>query len=145
MDEQGSAIHKTNDNPDAEVRVVDTPGALQENLIKWIEEANMVIVPTMMSNRDTAPLERMIQILAPYEAQGKPVLYVFNKWNGRFNIVKDFITWFQEKYPNLHTAVLCDSTQFNVAGAYGQSIYEHQKSCLGARQIGEIYGVVKYH
>ena len=85
LDEQGSAIHKTVDNPDAEVRVVDTPGALQENLVEWIKEADFIIVPTMMSNRDTKPLERMIQILAPFEKQGKPVLYVLNKWN-RYNI-----------------------------------------------------------
>lgn len=99
----------------------------------------------MMSNRDAEPLERMIRILKPYEAKGKPVLYIFNRWNRRFNIVKDFITWFHTKYPNLHTAVLCDSTQFNIAGAYRQSIFDYQKACLGARQIGEIYGVVKYH
>lgn len=145
LDEQGSAIHKTVNNPDAEVQVVDTPGALQEDLIKWIEEADMVIVPTMMSNRDSKPLIRMIEILTPYEQKGKPVLYVFNRWRGNLNIVKDFINWFQEKYPNLHTAVLCDSTQFNTAGAYGVSIFEYQKSCLGARQMGEIYGIVKYH
>ena len=144
LDDQGSAIHKTIDNPDAEVRVVDTPGSLQENLFEWIEEANMVIVPTMMSNRDTKPLERMIKILASFEKQGKAVLYIFNKWN-RYNITKQFIDWFQAKYPDLHTAVLCDTTQFNMAGAYGVSIFEYKKSCIGARQMGEIYGIVKYH
>lgn len=144
LDEQGSAIHKTVDNPDAEVRVVDTPGALQENLVEWIKEADFIIVPTMMSNRDTKPLERMIQILAPFEKKGKPVLYVLNKWN-RYNITCDFINWFQAKYPDLHTAVLCDTTAFNQAGAYGVSIMEYQSSSLGAKQIGEIYGTVKFH
>lgn len=143
LDEQGSAIHKTEDNPDAEVRVVDTPGSLQENIVKWIEEADFIIVPTMMSNRDTAPLERMIKIMEPYEKQ-KPVLYVLNKWN-RYNITKDFINWFQAKYPDLHTAILCDTTAFNQAGAYGISICEFQSKSLGAKQINEIYGIVKYH
>lgn len=143
LDDQGSAIHKTTENQDAEVQVVDTPGALQENLLKWIVEADMIIVPTMMSNRDTAPLERMIKILEPYEKQ-KPILYVFNKWN-RFKITKQFIEWFQTKYPDLHTAILADTTQFNLAGSYGVSIFDYQKACIGARQIGEIYGIVKYH
>ena len=60
LDNQGSAMHKTIDNPDAKVQIVDTPGALQENIIKWIEAADIIIVPTLMSNRDIAPLERMI-------------------------------------------------------------------------------------
>ena len=98
LDNQGSAIHKTTNNPNAKVQVVDTPGALQENLLQWIEEANFIIVPTMMSNRDTAPLERMIKILEPYKEK-KSVLYVLNKWN-RYKITKDFINWFQAKYPD---------------------------------------------
>ena len=114
LDNQGSAIHKTVNNPDAEVQVVDTPGALQENLLEWINEADFIIVPTMMSNRDTAPLERMINILEPFKDK-KPVLYVLNKWN-----------------------------RFNQAGAYGISIFEYQKNGLGCRQIEAIYNTVKY-
>ena len=144
LDEQGSAIHKTVNNPDAEVQVVDTPGALQEDLIKWVDEADMVIVPTMMSNRDTKPLMRMIEILAPYEEKGKPVLYIFNRWN-RWNITRQFIDWFQAKYPDLHTAILTDTVEFGMAGSYGVSIYEFKKSSIGTRQMGEIYGIVKYH
>ena len=125
------------------MRVVDTPGALQEQLTNWIEEADFIIVPTLMSNRDTAPLERMIKIMEPYEKK-KPILYVLNKWN-RYNITKDFIKWFQAKYPDLHTAILCDTTAFGQAGAYGVSIVEYQAKSLGAKQIGEIYGIVKYH
>ena len=142
LDNQGSAIHKTVNNPDAEVQIVDTPGSLQENLLQWIEAADFIIVPTMMSNRDTAPLERMIKILEPYSVK-KSILYVLNKWN-RYNITKDFINWFQAKYPDLRTAVLCDTTAFNQAGAYGISIFEYQKNGQGCRQIEAIYGMVKY-
>ena len=143
LDEQGSAIHKTVDDPEAEVRIVDTPGSLQENLLEWIDGSDFIIVPTMMSNRDAAPLDRMIRILTPYESQ-KPVLYVLNRWN-RYNITRDFINWFQTKYPALHTAILSDTTAFNQAGAYGISIVEYQPSSAGAKQIGEIYGMIKYH
>ena len=142
LDNQGSAIHKTNNNPNAVVQVVDTPGALQENLLQWIEEADFIIVPTMMSNRDTAPLERMIKILEPYKEK-KSVLYVLNKWN-RYKITKEFINWFQAKYPDLRTAILCDTTAFNQAGAYGISIFDYQKNNLGCRQIEAIYGIAKY-
>ena len=48
LDDQGSAIHTTNENPEAVVQIVDTAGALQSNLVKWIEAADFIIVPTMM-------------------------------------------------------------------------------------------------
>ena len=142
LDDQGSAIHTTNENPEAVVQIVDTAGALQSNLVKWIEAADFIIVPTMMSNRDAAPLERMIQILAPYK-ESKPTLYVFNRWN-RFNITKDFINWFNSKYPDLKTAILADTTAFNQAGACGISIEEYQASNIGCKQIDYIYSSVKY-
>ena len=140
LDNQGSAIHKTIDNPDAKVQIVDTPGALQENIIKWIEAADIIIVPTLMSNRDIAPLKRMIQILEPYK-NDKFILYVFNKWN-RFKITKDFITWFQTKYPDFKTAILSDTTAFNRAGAYGKSLYDFKKN-RACRQMEGIYECLK--
>lgn len=142
LDDQGSAIHKTFENSEAAVQIVDTAGALQSKMTKWIEEADFIIVPTMMSNRDAAPLERMIQILEPYKAT-KPTLYVFNRWN-RFNITKDFINWFNSKYPDLKTAILSDTTAFNQAGACGMSIVEFQASNIGCKQIEYIYSSVKY-
>lgn len=142
LDNQGSATHKTNNNPDAKVQIVDTPGALQEKILEWIEQADFIIIPTLMSNRDIAPLERMIKILEPYKNK-KPTLYVFNRWN-RFNITKDFIKWFQTKYPDLKTAIISDTTAFNQAGAYGVSIFEYQKNNLGTRHIEIIYEIIKY-
>ena len=84
----------------------------------------------------------MIKILEPYKKQ-KPVLYVLNKWN-RYNITKEFVNWFQTKYPDLRTAILCDTTAFNQAGAYGVSISTYQPNHLGAKQIEAIYSMVKY-
>lgn len=142
LDDQGSAIHQTIEDPDAVVQIVDTAGALQADLIKWIEDADFIIVPTMMSNRDAAPLERMISILDRFK-DIKPTLYVFNRWN-RFNITKDFINWFNAKYPDLKTAILSDTTAFNQAGACGMSIEEFQASNIGCKQIDYIYSSVKY-
>lgn len=142
LDDQGSSIHKTSETPDAEVQVIDTMGALHKNMTKWIEASDFIIVPTMMSNRDVQPLERMIKILEPYKNK-IPTLYIFNRWN-RYNITKDFIAWFNAKYPDLRTAILVDTTAFNQAGACGISIEEYQQSHIGCKQINHIYSVVKY-
>ena len=60
LDNQGSAFHQTQEDPKAEVRIVDTAGALNESLARWLKEADFILVPTMMSRQDKEPLERMI-------------------------------------------------------------------------------------
>lgn len=142
MDGQDSAIHKTTENDEAEVQVIDTPGSLQEDLVKWVEASDFVIVPTLMSNRDMGPLIRMIEILRPY-VNKKPIVFVFNRWN-RYNATKDFISWFESEYPELKTAVINDSTICNAAGAYGKSVIEYKCNSEVARQIQALYGAIKY-
>lgn len=141
LDQQGGLIHEPKEVDDAQVAIIDTPGALQSDLKKWMDAADMIIIPTMMSNRDVPPLERMIELTEEYIGK-KPVLFVLNRWN-HFNITKNFIEWFDEKYPELQTAVLSDSTSFNQAGARGISIQELSPRSNGAKQIGQIYGYVK--
>jgi chromosome partitioning protein len=141
LDQQGGLIHEAKENDDAAVAIIDTPGALQSDLKKWMDAADLIIIPTMMSNRDVPPLELMIELTKEYQGK-KPVLFVLNRWN-HYNITKDFIEWFDEKYPELQTAVLSDCTAFNQAGARGISIKELSPRSSGAKQMSEIYGFVK--
>ena len=141
LDQQGGVIHEAKEIDDAQVAIVDTPGAIQADLKKWMEEADMIIIPTMMSNRDVPPLERMIELCAEYQGK-KPILFILNRWN-HYNITKDFSDWFNEKYPELKTAVLSDCTAFNQAGARGISIQQMAPRSTGAKQIAQIYGFVK--
>ena len=142
LDGQMSSIHETNINDDAVVQIVDTAGALQEDLLKWIQNADFIITPTMLSSRDMRPLETMIEILEPFKKK-IPTLYVFNRWN-RFNSSKDFINWFNEAHPDLKTTILSDTTAFNNASALGVSIDEYQPSNIGCKQIDYIFSSVKY-
>lgn len=141
LDGQGSSIHETSETDDAQVQIIDTPGALNKNLTKWVEAADFVIVPTMLSSRDVGPLERMIKILEPYK--GKPILYVLNGFN-RFNAAKEFRDWFMTKYPDLKTAILTDTTAFDQAGARRMSIVLFQPRGTGSKNIEYIYNTVKY-
>jgi chromosome partitioning protein len=142
LDGQGSSIIKSHEDPEACVQVIDTPGALQPELKSYIKDADFIIVPTMLSRLDMKPLERMIEILLPYKDE-KPILFVFNRWD-RFNATKDFIAWFNKKYPELKTTILCDSTVFKKACSYGVSIHECDASHIGCKQIDYIYNSVKY-
>jgi len=142
LDEQGSAIHETKKDPEAVIQIIDTPGALQAELTSWIEAADFIIVPTMMSNRDAKPLERMISILDPYK-KDKPILYVFNCWRN-LNIKKQFVNWFNTNYPDLKTTVLRETTKFNDAGACGLSIRDVKDSRDACEEIDYIYNSIKY-
>jgi chromosome partitioning protein len=141
LDQQGGLIHQAKENDDAAVAIIDTPGALQSDLKKWMDAADIIIIPTMMSNRDVPPLELMIELTQEYQGK-KPVLFVLNRWN-HYNITKDFIEWFDEKYPELQTAILSDCTAFNQAGARGVSIRDISPRSSGAKQMAEVYGFVK--
>ena len=59
LDSQGGTIHKTNEAPDAQVAVVDTPGALQSQLTEYMKAADVIVIPTRTTSRDIEPLQRM--------------------------------------------------------------------------------------
>lgn len=140
LDCQGGLIHDAaKENPDAQVTVVDTPGAMQKDLAEYMKQADLIIIPTLMSSRDMIPLERMIKMAKPYM---KKTIFILNRWN-RYNITKDFTNWMESKYPECKTAVLSDSTAFNQASARGISIVKYNGSCPGAKQIAQLYGYIK--
>lgn len=141
LDQQGSLTHEAREIDDAAVAIVDTPGALQDDLTKWIDAADMVIVPTLMTRKDLVPLERMIKILESFEGK-KPILYVLNMYD-RTNMTKDFNTWFDENYPECNTAILARTTALPQADACGQSVVDFAPRSTGAEQIKNIYAYVK--
>ena len=139
---QGSARHKPVKVPDAEVQVVDTAGALNDNMLKWVEEADFVIIPTMMSSSDMKPLMRMIELCKKNNIT-KPVLYVFNRFN-RFSISRDFMNWFDEKFPELKKITLAETIAFQQAHYMNKSIVEYQANNKGAKDIEKILSILKF-
>ena len=51
----------------------------------------------------------------------KPILYVLNGWN-RYKASHDFTDWFAQQYPDLKSAILCQSEMFNYAEGKGLSV-----------------------
>lgn len=142
LDTQGGSLHKQLVQEDAVVQVIDTPGAIQEDLIRWIEESDMIIVPTKLTLRDVPPLQTMIKILEPYKNK-KPILYVLNAWN-RYSASKQFTDWFAQEYPDLKTAILCQSEMFNYSAGMGCSVFDYKEDCLPTQQILAIYSIIKF-
>lgn len=121
LDVQGGTIHKTDQNMDAEVAVIDTPGALQPELSAWLADADAIVIPMRTTSRDIPPLWRMRKAI---EAAGKEdrVIYVINGWT-RFRASSDFLTWFQGAFgDDVRICTLPQSELFVQAGAAGRSV-----------------------
>lgn len=142
LDGQGSARHKAQKVEGAEVQIVDTAGALNEKMIEWMDNADFLIIPTMMSASDMNPLIRMIDICKKNNV-AKPILFVFNRFN-RFSVSRDFIAWFDGKYPELKTITLSETIAFQQAHLLGKSIVEYQANNKGAKDIDKIYSILKF-
>lgn len=141
LDEQGSGCHNTNDVEGAEVAIVDTPGALQEDMKYWVDEADYVLVPTLLTDKEQEPLMRMIDILSPHMAD-KPVVFILNKWK-RSKTMTNFVNWFTETYPDLKYFVLNDYEIIREAGSKCKSVYDINKKHKATAQIMEIYSAIK--
>lgn len=140
LDAQGGTLHKSTDRPDADVAVVDTPGALQPQLVDWLQAADVVVIPTRTTSRDIATLQRMQQAVRQY-ATGKPVVYVLNGWN-RWRASADFKAWFRSQADG-QVVTLPQSEQFVQAGAAGLSVVEYAPRSSAARATLELCDVVR--
>ena len=122
LDGQGGVIHETYEHPEAQVAIVDTPGALQAEMGEWIKEADLIIVPTKCTMLDVKPLQRMIDLLKSAEC---PVVYVEMMWN-RFTTSKSFDEWLIEATERKSTIFrIPQSEQIAQASAVGMSVIDY--------------------
>lgn len=63
LDNQCGTVHNNSKSDNALVSVIDTLGALQEQLAQWIKSDHLIIVSTRTTSRDIEPLRRMIDII----------------------------------------------------------------------------------
>lgn len=142
LDMQGGTLHQTNQRQDAEVAIVDTPGALQSELGEWMKAADLVIIPTRASSRDIPPFQRMIAAVEK-NRKDQQTLYVINSFN-RYTASRDFLVWLKEmreqgKPPFTQKGladdieVLPQAEAFVQAGAAGVSVVEFARSSAAAK------------
>lgn len=78
LDRQGGSSFSGQQNPDSTLAIVGTPGALTEDLGKYMQASDLIVVPTRMSYRDQQPLEMMVKTVRD---AGLPAIYVLSQWN----------------------------------------------------------------
>ena len=140
LDNQGGTLHKSKKNAKAKVAIVDTPGALQEQMAEWMKEADLIVIPTRTTSRDIEPLQRMRQIV---EVNTKaPVLYVLNCWT-RWTASRDFLLWFKGQVgENVPVITLPQSEQFVQAGAYGESVVTYASKSAAAQAMEHLCKII---
>ena len=121
LDGQRSAIHQSNKIDQADYAVIDTPGALQPEMSNWMDEADIVVIPTNCSGADMEPLKTMMEIAAAHDPN--KFIIVFNRWN-RFNDCAEFINWFLVAYPGYKTILMPESVALGGATIRKMSIFD---------------------
>lgn len=139
LDGQGGVLHSTTEKKGAKLAVIDTPGALQPDLHKWLKMADLIIIPTRMTSRDIGPLQTMMELTATVKC---PVMYVLNGAN-RFTASRVFEEWFSEAVEGRKVVKLPQSEQFAQAAAYGRSVVDYAPRSSAAAAILELIATVK--
>ena len=140
LDQQGGSVHGQTESSNAKVTIVDTPGALQKEMLEWMQSSDLIIIPTKMTPRDMPPLETMIDLVNQDTVKAS-VIYVFNGWN-RYKATQEFEEWFKESYPDAKTIELPQSEAFTQAALNGQSVIDYKASGKPAEQISALVKMV---
>lgn len=140
LDDQGGTIHETKENPGAEVSVVDTPGALQRELKKWIQAADVIVIPTRPTSRDITPLMRMRDAVIASDALPRTILVV-NCWN-RFRASRDFLEWLKgTDFPSIFR--MPQSEMFVQSSAANKSVVEYAPHSKAAKATIRVCNAIR--
>lgn len=140
LDMQGGVCHKTSEDEDAKIQIIDTPGALAMTTREWIKEADVVIIPTNCNSQDMDALETMMEIAAEFDKN--KFIIVFNRWD-RFNGTAEFINWFNVLYPGYKTVLIPDCVPLTDASARNKSVTEFKPNHKAAQAIRDFMSLIE--
>ena len=123
LDTQAGDTSQIDDH--AIVNIVDTPGALTDDLGDLMAESDVVVIPTRVTARDLPVLQTMMDLAA--KRADCPVLYVLTCWN-RYRAAAAFQQVF-DSFGVEHSCIIPNSEGFAQASAYDCSIVELYPKC----------------
>ena len=148
LDPQGSLLHEPKITEGAWLDFIDTPGRLQDKVKDFMNEADVIVIPTDMTQNCMSSLTMMIGMARVPQAEGKKVLVVLNRWDGGI-ACEEFQDWFNrithaDGDPTKYIPGIQISRSVNFANArmYGQSVYQYRKSCKSAKEIEELFNYI---
>lgn len=124
LDPQGGTVHEpTAPNGTEDFQIVDTPGSLNQDFVRWCENADLVLFPTLPSERDKAPLERCYTLLKRAKIPFSKTGVVVNRLDLRREVDREFIKFLEnEGYPVWGT--LPTATAFSKSAEKHTSVFD---------------------
>lgn len=135
LDGQGGTIHKTNKNPKAKVRVVDTAAGIIKETNDFIKGADLIVIPTRPTAREIVSLYRMHNLVK--KNSKCPVIFVINSFN-RYTVCSEFVKHFDENFGEQIVYKLPHSEVFVRANLSKISAVELNKRSKAALSIKEL-------
>lgn len=131
LDPQGGTLHKGHERQDAQVAIIDTPGALSGEMEEWLKSADLAIVPTRPTGRDVETLQRMREVL---RKANLPALYVVNGCN-RWRACRDFCDWAKNEFAGETVLQIPQSEAFVQSVLAEKSVVEISPSSQAAKAV----------
>lgn len=136
LDGQGGALHADTPVLAGDIAIVDTPGKLDQDSAKWIRAADVIVIPTIASQRDHIVLERMREIL---ENVRVPIVYVLNRNNPHTLMGRSFEDFWKDKLRDGDELVkLPQAEDFSKANFAGVSVHAYNSSGRASQSIDEL-------
>ena len=140
LDGQGGVIHSPNQIDNAVASIIDTPGALQSSMGDWIDDADLIIIPTRPTPTDLPATNTTIDLVRQHNAEDK-IIYVVNGSN-RFRATSDFLDFFREKHKGEIIHVIPQSEAFTQAKFRQQSVCEYSPKSPAAISIDSLVAII---
>lgn len=140
LDGQGGVIHQPKQIENAIVSIIDTPGALQSSMGDWIDDADLIIIPTRPTPTDLPATNTTIDLVSQHNAEDK-IIYVVNGSN-RFRATLDFLDFFREIHKGEVIQIIPQSEAFTQAKFRQQSVCEYNPKCPAAVSIDSLVAII---
>ena len=142
LDAQGGTLHPTRKDADAQVALVDTPGAIREDTERLVSLADLVIVPTRASGRDLPPLKRTLRLVRERGKDGALVTVVVNAFN-RYTMAKSYYEGLKSLAATPGSGIhriqsLRQSEAIVKAASYGRSVVDVDRRSGAAEDVERI-------
>ena len=143
LDPQGGSLVEQRDDPNAKITVVDTPGVLSEHSAEWVQNADVICIPTLASALDIPTLNRMLDMVQTYRKKDAVLVLIINRWT-RWTSCKDFMVWLETlDWMNAVVVTLPQSEMFLQASASGQSVVEFAPRHMAAKGTLDMVNAIR--
>lgn len=144
LDPQGSILHEPVIRDNAVFDFIDTPGRLHEKAKEMMDEADLIVIPTQMTQNCMSTMTMMLEMTrsSRFKFKGNQALIVLNCWDGGI-ACEEFEGWIdkitnmpQYQIPTIHVS---RSVNFANARMYNMGVTQYRYKSKSSREIEALF------